>query len=375
LPDEILPRRFGRFELRELLGRGSFGVVYKAWDLNARVPVAIKMPRDGRDASPADVEFFLREARNAGRVRNHKNIVSMYEATQHDGVAYLVTELVEGTTLDKILEAGVPPFETTVELLACVLEALDFAHNKGLIHRDLKPQNILIDKNGEPRITDFGLAMRDGDLSTVLFRDRSYVGTPAYMSPEQSRGDSAEVNARSDVFSAGVLLYEMLTGEQPFRGQLRMIQTQIEVADPDPPRKLNDAIPATLETVCLKALQKDPNKRYPSAMAMAHALRSYREHVPLPAKPRLTRFLSGSIPLASSSNPLQRLFLGYCVIAGVFGLPFVALHCSRAQNELKALRAERAAAEFRRVDVPNANDKPPKATLPQPDHSQAPPPR
>jgi hypothetical protein len=273
-----LPFMFGRFELRELVGQGSFGLVYRAWDTVARRVVAVKLPRLGANASPADAQTFLREARNASSLK-HENIVPILEANTLAGTAYLVTEFVEGHTLADVLKAGLPPFAETARLLAIVLDALHYAHNseKKVIHRDLKPSNILIDSRDQPHVTDFGLAQRDGGDGSTTFQvaEPLLVGTLAYMSPEQVLGNAKRVDGRSDVWTAGVVLYQLLTGELPFRGRGRMLDAQIREGDPVPPHGLNDAIPPALEAICLKALAKTPCSRYPTAHAMAEDLRLY----------------------------------------------------------------------------------------------------
>jgi serine/threonine protein kinase len=269
---------FGRFELRELVGQGSFGLVYRAWDTVARRVVAVKLPRLGANASPADAQTFLREARNASSLK-HENIVPILEANTLAGTAYLITEFVEGHTLADFLKAGLPPLAETARLLAIVLDALHYAHNseKKVIHRDLKPSNVLIDSRGQPHVTDFGLAQRDGGDGSTTFQvaEPLLVGTLAYMSPEQVLGNAKRVDGRSDVWTAGVVLYQMLTGELPFRGRGRMLDAQIREGDPVPPHGLNDAIPPALEAICLKALAKAPCARYPTAHAMAEDLRLY----------------------------------------------------------------------------------------------------
>jgi serine/threonine-protein kinase len=330
---------FHRFELRQLVGWGTFGRVYRAWDTEMRQQVAVKLPRRGKSASPLDVQTFLREARNASGLR-HPNIVLMFEAARHDDTAYMVTEFVEGPTLAEVLRNGPARPEVSAELMMTVLYALHYAHEheKRVIHRDLKPSNILVDARGRPHLTDFGLAQRDGaDGSSVMMAESLLIGTLAYMSPEQAQGRGERVDARSDVFSAGVVLYELLTGELPFRGRGRMLQVQIVAAEPTPPSQLNDVIPAPLEAICLKALAKDPAGRYESALAMAKDLGRFlkgREFDPAPAAPPRP-----PAPRHVASRPWKTLALTYALIAAI-ALPVLIVALVQSERRVASLLDE-----------------------------------
>jgi len=273
-----------RFELLDELGDGSFGYVFKARDTELDRIVALKVQRAGDMATDEDVARFLREARSVAQL-SHAAIVSLYESGQtEDGVCYLVTEYVEGQTLQDWERGESPNWRDATRQVAELAEALDYAHTHGVVHRDIKPSNILIDRSGCPHVMDFGLARRDTGDAT-LTSDGRIMGTPAYMSPEQARGDSHAVDARTDIYSLGVVLFEILTGERPFLGNRRMLLLQVLDDEPRPPRQLDDTIPRDLETICLKAMAKSPGRRYQSAKELADALRRYLNGAPVYARP------------------------------------------------------------------------------------------
>lgn len=277
------PRRLGKFELLEELGSGSFGIVFRARDTELHRMVAIKLLRAGRLAGQADLDRFLREARSAAQLK-HPGIVSLYEIGQTtEGPSYLVEEFVAGTTLAARIERERFTPRQAAELVALVADALDYAHHHGVIHRDVKPSNILLDEGCRPHLMDFGLAKRD--IDEMVTPEGEVLGTPAYLSPEQAAGDSHGVDARSDVYSLGVVLYEVLTGERPFRGNRRMLLLAVLDDEPRPPRRLNDRIPRDLETICLRAMAKAPAKRYQTAGELADDLRRYLRGDAIRARP------------------------------------------------------------------------------------------
>jgi serine/threonine-protein kinase len=269
-----LPCRFGDYELRQELGRGGMGVVYRAQQTSLGREVALKMILRGQLASPADRGRFEAEAQAAARL-DHPGIVPVYEVGEIDGCPYFSMKYVRGTTLaQRLAEHPLPPREAA-RILAAVARAVHFAHMRGVLHRDLKPSNILLDEQGEPHVSDFGLAKHVSD-DLELTRTGNVLGTPAYMAPEQAAGARAQIGPRSDVYSLGVILYHMLTGRPPFQAAspAEMVLLVLE-QDPVPPRMLNPKADRDLEMICLRCLQKPADLRYASAAALADDLEAF----------------------------------------------------------------------------------------------------
>ncbi len=294
------PVQIGRFILREQLGVGGFGVVWRARDPQLDRDVALKAPR--RDQlSPHEAEMFFREARAAAQL-SHPGIVSVHEVGRDQasagGSIYIVSELVDGEPLSERLKTQRIATRHAAALVADIADALEYAHSRGVIHRDLKPSNIMLDRFssggetihhaeaelGRPRLMDFGLAKRDTGEATMTV-DGQVLGTPAYMSPEQASGQVRWVDRRTDIYALGVVLFRLLTGELPFRGTASS-QIQQRITDDAPsPRRLDDSVPFDLANVCNKCLQRDPAGRYAKAAEVADEMRRYLAGRPVLARP------------------------------------------------------------------------------------------
>jgi len=274
--------KIGHFELIEQIGSGGCGTVWKANDLELKRTVAIKIPRKRSIGSDGE-EHFLREARAVAQL-NHTGIVTIHEVGRDDDRLYIVSDYVKGVDLSEWLTAKKMSAPEAAQLCIAVADALHHAHEKGIVHRDLKPANIMLDLDNTPLVMDFGLAKRDiGEVTMTM--DGRILGTPAYMPPEQARGEGHQVDRRADIYSLGVILYELTTGERPFRGAAKMLMQQVVNDEPTSPRKLVGAIERDMETIILKCLQKDPASRYATANNLAEDLKAWLTHKPIKARP------------------------------------------------------------------------------------------
>jgi WD40 repeat protein/serine/threonine protein kinase len=384
------PRTFGKFQLFDQVGSGAFGAVWKARDAELGRTVAVKVLHAGLVSAKSDRERFLREARAAAQLR-HPGIVPLYEVVELDGLPAIVSAFVEGVTLKELMEVRrLEPREAAV-LVSDVAYALDYAHSMKLVHRDVKPANIMVEfgpgqglstsldttssshasaasrsttsrsslsasgstshlSGPRPLLLDFGLALRD-DAEATLTADGQVIGTPAYMSPEQATGEGHRVDRRSDVYSLGVVLYELLTGEQPFRGSKVAIVHQVIHDDPRPPRSLNPSLSRDLETICLKAMSKSRASRYATTADLAADLRRWLNDEPILARrptivEQFRRWVRRQPAVAASVGIVLLTLIVVANVAGVAAIKFrnLADANERARRAADAARESEAAA-------------------------------
>ena len=255
----------------EEVGRGGQGVVYRAHQKSLNRTVALKVIGLGPWTTETHLKRFRREAEAAASLE-HSGIVPIYEVGEEDGQCYFSMKFIEGGQLDEVVRHTPMSIRQAAELVAKVARTVHYAHEHGILHRDIKPGNILLDAKGEPQLTDFGLA-RLVEAESTITRTLEVMGTPSYMAPEQAAGEHTKISKATDVYGLGAVLYQLLTGHPPFAGgtsyeTLRLLRD----TEPRRPRLLNPKVDRDLSTICLKCLEKDPKRRYPSALALAEDL-------------------------------------------------------------------------------------------------------
>src|SRR5438876_4232943 len=268
---------FGDYELLEQIGRGGQGVVFQARQKSLNRIVALKVISLGQWASKAHLKRFRREAEAAARLE-HPGIVPIHEVGERDGSCYFSMQFVEGGQLDEVARRTPMSIRQAAELMAKVARTVHYAHEHGILHRDIKPGNILLDDKGEPHLTDFGLA-RLVETESTITRTLELLGTPSYMAPEQAAGNNTQLTSATDVYGLGAVLYRLLTGHPPFVGGTNYESIKLLLdTEPRQPRLWNPKIDRDLSTICLKCLDKDPQRRYASALALAEDLERWLKH-------------------------------------------------------------------------------------------------
>jgi serine/threonine-protein kinase len=336
------------------LGRGGMGVVYKARQRGLNRTVALKMVLAGVHAGSQQLVRFQTEAESVARVQ-HPNIVQIHEVGEADGLPFLSLEFVDGAPLDKQMGGNPQDFRFAAKLIETLARAVYFAHQQGIIHRDLKPANILMTADGVPKITDFGLAKRMEEIDSSQTRSGTIMGTPSYMAPEQARGDILAIGYHADQYSLGAMLYEMLTGRPPFVGATAM-ETVMKVTrdEPTPPSQLRPDLPRDLETICLKALQKDVHKRYPNAFEMAADLGRFLAGEPILARPvgpaeRLWRWCKRNPKVAALTLSTFGLLVAGLAISAGAAIVIASERNLKERERIAAVEARKVADEQRDI--------------------------
>src|SRR5215467_4257581 len=358
----ILPRAFGPYELLEEVARGGMGIVYKARQVQINRVVAVKLMAAGQFAAPDFVKRFRTETEAAASL-DHPNIVPIYEVGECEGQPFFSMKFIESGSLAGRIsspEFQVSPREAAV-LVAKLARAVHYAHQRGILHRDIKPGNVLLDAQGEPQLTDFGLA-KLVDRESTFTRTMAMLGTPSYMSPEQARGEAKLLTTAVDVYGLGAVFYELLTGQPPFAGGTTMNTVRLVLEkEPRRPSALKPGTDRDLETICLKCLDKDPARRYGSGEALAQDLESWLRHEPIQARPIGTL---GRLRKWTRRNPRTAFLALICslaILAFLVGQTIMGLRLKRANTKVQAanvnLSRSLSEAQWRQADDADREDK------------------
>jgi eukaryotic-like serine/threonine-protein kinase len=325
------------YELLARIASGGMGVVYKARQISLNRVVALKMILAGQFAKPDEVRRFLTEAEAAAHL-NHPNIVSIYEVGQHEGQHFFSMQFIEGASLDEEVDGGrwkLDDGRRAAQLMTKVARAVEAAHQKGVIHRDLKPGNILLDGEGEPHVADFGLARRTSSDSSLTL-EGSLIGTPSFMAPEQAAGKVSEVTTTSDIYSLGAILYYLLTGRPPFAAESLMdTLAQVLAGEVVLPRSVNARVPRELEQICLRCLEKAPQRRYPTAGALAEDLEKCLRGEPVAVRP--AGVVAQFRHWARQQPALVSRLLGLALCAGIAHGAYLNLEYVTLRHHVQAL--------------------------------------
>ncbi len=356
-PEEVdaeIRRDFGEYEILSELGRGAMGIVYKARHKHLRREVALKVMLVGTHASKKQVARFYKEAQAAAKLR-HPNIVPIFDIDKRHGRHFYTMDFVQGKGLNQHIGSGEIYIRGALNIVIKIAHALEYAHAQKVVHRDVKPSNIIIDMNGEPQLMDFGLA-KQLDSGTKFTQTGSALGTPAYMSPEQAAGESHRVDHRSDIYSLGAVLYELVTGRPPFEGD-NMMKVIIKVLNHDPvlPRQINPKIHRDIQTIIMKAMEKNPERRYPDMKELAADLNRFLTGEAILARP--TSFISrGWRKIRKHTTAIVAVSIA-CIIAG---LSMVTVHISREQVKKAEIEAGKLQKEIDKKDQEDIQERIPQ---------------
>ncbi|MFH1421643.1 MAG: protein kinase, partial [Planctomycetota bacterium] len=301
---------FGNYQIIEQIARGGMGIIYKARQKDLDRIVALKVLIAGEAAAQEAIDRFYLEAKSVAKMR-HSNIVPVHEVGIHQGKHFFTMDFIHGQSLRNIITTEKPTLHKSLELIKKIASALHYAHEHGVVHRDIKPENVIVDEMGEPQVTDFGLA-KDVELDTHLTRANVIMGTPAYMAPEQARGERDKIDRCSDIYSLGSVMYELITGQPVFeyKGHMGLnALLKLIAAEPILPRKINNRIPKDIDTICMKALEKEPSRRYQTALEFSEDIDRYLKGEPIAARPasftyrawkKIKKYKMVSIPVATA---------------------------------------------------------------------------